>query len=168
MNHLGEIMKRRIYDFKELNHICADHYRDKGYCGVIATSVAAQVSVGKARGTLHGKQHIKPRTLNKGTNMMTIKQSLEDLGCDLVNILMPETPNAVNCGAARYSSKYNTLGKTCRELPKDGVYLVHTTRHITCVEYGQIIDWASSSSKYKVVDIYKVERQFEEIKREAI
>jgi hypothetical protein len=100
--------------------------------------------------------------------MLTIKQSLENLGCDVVNILTPEAPNAVNCGAARYSSKYNTLGKTCRELPKDGVYLVHTTRHITCVEYGQIIDWASSSSKYKVVDIYKVERQFEEIKREAI
>tara|TARA_R110000823_G_scaffold206421_1_gene337119 strand:- start:530 stop:1015 length:486 start_codon:yes stop_codon:yes gene_type:complete len=161
-------MKRRIYDFNELNHICSKHYKDKGYCGVIATSVAAQVSVGKARGTLHGKQHVRPRKLNKGTYMPTIKQSLKDLGCDLVNILMPASPDSVNCGAARYSSKYNTLGKTCRELPTDGVYLVHTTRHITCVEYGQIIDWASSSSKYKVVDIYKVERQFEEIKRKAI
>lgn len=154
-------MKRRKQTFQQMKRIAQDYYNDSGFCGVVAVAAAAEVAFGKARATLAKPIHSDPRKTNQGTNMVTIRTGLDMLGCTLENI-HTEDVGQVNAWGAK-GTTHKTLGKTCRSLPKDGVYLVHTTRHITCVDHGNIVDWASDTNRSKVVDVYKVTRNYREV-----
>jgi hypothetical protein len=163
-------MKRQEHSYEELAKVAKRYYSDTNCCGVVALAAAAQVSFGKARATLRSKQHYAPRQHRKGTDMISLRSSLKWLGCTLENIhatptwceLTKNSTGAVNCGLARYT-EHRTLGKTCRQLPRKGVYLIHSTHHITCVIDGEIIDWAANTNKCRVTDVYKITRNFDQI-----
>lgn len=151
-------MKRKKQTFEEMYKIGQRYYNDRGFCGVVAVAAAAEVSFGKARATLANKKHKSPRKTRTGTDMVTLRDTLKTLGCTITNI-HSDNPNEVNAWCAK-GTTHKTLGKTCRMLPKDGVYLVHTTRHITCVDHGDIVDWATDKNRSKVVDVYKITRNY--------
>ena len=76
-------MKRKKQTFAEMYKIGQQYYNDKGFCGVVAVAVAAEVAFGKARATLASKKHTVPRKTRTGTNMITLRDSLETLGCTI-------------------------------------------------------------------------------------
>jgi hypothetical protein len=133
-------MKRHIHDFEKLKTVGQKYYSDTNFCGVVAIAAAGQVAFGKARAIAKrlGRKH------RKGTNIMIIKEALAELGCDIEEIPIIG----------------KTLGTACRNAPKNGVFLIWTTRHITCVDSGQIIDWATTTRRHRVYKCFRVTRNF--------
>jgi hypothetical protein len=133
-------MKRHIHTFEQLRDVGHKYYNDTNFCGVVAIAVAGQVAFGKARAISKrlGRRH------RKGTHIEIIEQALLELDCSMAPI--------ANFG--------KTLGSACRNTPKTGTFLIWTTRHITCVDAGQIIDWATTTRRHKVYKCFEVTRNF--------
>ena len=137
---IGETMKRHIHDFEKLKTVGQKYYNDTNFCGVVAIAAAGQVAFGKARAIAKrlGRKH------RKGTRIDIISNALAELNCDVQII----------------PSLGKTLGTACRNAPKSGVFLLWTTKHITCVDSGQIIDWATTTRRHRVIACYHVIRNF--------
>ena len=156
-------MKRVTHSFEELSKVGERYYGDKGFCGVIALAAAAQVSFGKARAVL--MRHDLPETgitvapkdgfrtftvmpekrrHRKGTNIARLSHAAESLGCF----------------SSQISAPAKTLGACARRLPRNGVFWIWSTSHITCVVDGKMIDWADTSRRHHVVAVFEVIRNF--------
>ena len=133
-------MKRHIHTFEQLRDVGHKYCHDTNFCGIVAIAVAGQVAFGKANAISKrlGRKH------RKGTNIEIIEQALLELDCSMAPI--------ANFG--------KTLGSACRNTPKTGTFLIWTTRHITCVDAGQIIDWATTTRRHKVYKCFEVTRNF--------
>lgn len=131
-----------MFTYKELSRVAQKYYpRERGYCAVIAVSVAAQVPFGKARSLLH-KQGRKE---GKGTPLTWTYLTLLALGYTT----LPLSP---------FEHKWpKTLTTAARVLPKKGTFLLHTRGHISCVRDGVLEDWAADSkSRKRVLEVVQV------------
>jgi len=131
-----------MFTYQELSKVAQKYYpREKGYCAVIAVSVAAQVPFGKARSLLH-KQGRKE---GKGTLPEWTYQSLLALGYTALPW--------VSCKRERPK----TLASAAKALPKQGTFLLHTRGHISCVRDGVLEDWAAErKSRKRILEVMKV------------
>ncbi len=131
-----------MFTYKELSRVAQKYYpKEKGYCAVIAVSVAAQVPFGKARSLLH-KQG---RKQGKGTRPAWTYSVLKNLG-------YKQTP------WFPYKHEWpKTLATATRVLPKQGTFLLHTRGHISCVRDGVLEDWAADrKSRKRILEIVQV------------
>ena len=131
-----------MFTYEELSKVARKYYpRERGYCAVIAVSVAAQVPFGKARSLLH-KQG---RKQGKGTQPVWTYSVLRDLG-------YKQTP-----WVAMHQPWPKTLATAARVLPKQGTFLLHTRGHISCVRDGVLEDWAADrKSRKRILQIVQV------------
>ena len=131
-----------MFTYKELSRVAQKYYpRERGYCAVIAVSVAAQVPFGKARSLLH-KQG---RKQGKGTMPVWTYSVLRDLG-------YKQTP-----WVSMHQPWPKTLATAARALPKQGTFLLHTRGHISCVRDGVLEDWAADrKSRKRILEIVQV------------
>jgi len=128
-----------MFTYKELSRVAQKYYpKEKGYCAVIAVSVAAQVPFGKARSLLH-KQG---RKQGKGTRPDWTYTVLKNLG-------FKQTP-----WVSMQKPWPKTLATATRALPHKGTFLLHTRGHISCVRDGVLEDWAAERKSRK--RIYKI------------
>lgn len=131
-----------MFTYEELSRVARKYYpKEKGYCAVIAISVAAQVPFGKARSLLH-KQG---RNQGKGTRPAWTYLALKALGYKQ----KPWFP---------YNHEWpKTLATAARVLPKQGTFLLHTRGHISCVRDGILEDWAAErKSRKRILEIVQV------------
>ena len=131
-----------MFTYKELSRVAQKYYpKEKGYCAVIAVSVAAQVPFGKARSLLH-KQGRKE---GKGTVPVWTYSVLKKLGYSQ----KPWFP---------FKHEWpKTLATATRVLPKQGTFLLHTRGHISCVRDGVLEDWAADrKSRKRILEIVQV------------
>lgn len=137
-----------MFTYKELSRVAQKYYpRERGYCAVIAVSVAAQVPFGKARSLLH-KQG---RKQGKGTQPVWTYSVLRDLG-------YKQTP-----WVAMHQPWPKTLATAARVLPKQGTFLLHTRGHISCVRDGVLEDWAADrKSRKRILEIVQVTEMTED------
>ena len=137
-----------MFTYKELSRVAQEYYpKERGYCAVIAVSVAAQVPFGKARSLLP-KQG---RKQGKGTRPTWTYLSLLALGYTTLPLspLHHEWPK--------------TLATAARVLPKTGTFLLHTRGHISCVRDGVLEDWAADrKSRKRILEIVQVTEMTEE------
>lgn len=137
-----------MFTYKELSRVAQKYYpRERGYCAVIAVSVAAQVPFGKARSLLHKKG----RKQGKGTMPVWTYSVLKNLG-------YKQTP------WLHYKHEWpKTLATATRVLPKTGTFLLHTRGHISCVRDGVLEDWAADrKSRKRILEIVQVTEMTEE------
>jgi len=137
-----------MFTYKELSRVAQKYYpKEKGYCAVIAVSVAAQVPFGKARSLLH-KQG---RKQGKGTRPTWTYLSLLALGYTT----LPLSP---------FQHEWpKTLATAARVLPKKGTFLLHTRGHISCVRDGVLEDWAAErKSRKRILEIVQVTEMTED------
>lgn len=137
-----------MFTYKELSRVAQKYYpRERGYCAVIAVSVAAQVPFGKARSLLH-KQG---RKQGKGTRPTWTYLTLLALGYTT----LPLSP---------FEHEWpKTLATATRVLPKKGTFLLHTRGHISCVRDGVLEDWAAErKSRKRILEIVQVTEMAEE------
>ncbi len=137
-----------MFTYKELSRVAQKYYpRERGYCAVIAVSVAAQVPFGKARSLLH-KQG---RKQGKGTRPTWTYLSLLALGYTT----LPLSP---------FQHEWpKTLATAARVLPKKGTFLLHTRGHISCVRDGVLEDWAAErKSRKRILEIVQVTEMTED------
>ena len=134
-------IKRKKYTYEELSKIGQKYYNDTNFCTVIATSVAAQVSFGKARNWLeqHGR---KPR---KGAYDHQYHEVMKKLGCTLERLPRSNTPK--------------TVGQLARKM-KTGAYLVQLRHHVLVIDDGQVMDWTHDKSRHHIRCVYKITRNF--------
>lgn len=141
-------MKRHAHSFKELRKIAERYYSDTGYCGVICLAATCQIGFGKAKRAVEraGRRH---RT---GTPLISMKATAELFDC----AIEPMRPTG------------KTLSTAARNCPRVGIYWIHTTTHIACVENGVLIDWSQDRpSRHRVVAMYEITRNFTPIARAA-
>lgn len=137
-----------MFTYKKLSRVAQKYYpREKGYCAVIAVSVAAQVPFGKARSLLH-KQG---RKQGKGTQQVWTYSVLKSLG-------YRQKP------WVHYTHEWpKTLATAARMLPKTGTFLLHTRGHISCVRDGVLEDWAADrKSRKRILQIVQVTEMSED------
>ena len=134
-------IKRKKYTYEELSNIGQKYYHDTNFCTVIATSVAAQVSFGKARNWLeqHGRKH------KKGAYDHQYHEVMKKLGCTLKGVCLSGLPR--------------TVGALSRQLNK-GTYLVQIRHHVLVIDEGQVMDWTGQGSRHRVKMVYKITRNF--------
>ena len=130
-------MKHFKHSFEELYKVGQRYYSDSGFCAVIATAVACDISFGKA---LSFSKKVG-RTHRKGTSLVMIHGMLA-LGGKKI------TPIA-NFGA--------TLTTSERHAPKTGRYMFLVRGHVAAMRDGVLEDWTSGGSKRKILVTYKIE-----------
>lgn len=128
-----------MFNYQELKRVATKYYpRERGYCAVIAVSVAAKVPFGKSRSLLH-KQG---RKQGKGAQGAWIHATLKQLGYK-VSLVMDRQPK--------------TLATATRVLPRRGTFLLYTRGHVSCVRDGVLEDWAADKgSRKRVQCIYRI------------
>lgn len=123
-------MKQHQHDFAKLRHVATKYYRENNCCTVIAVAVAARVGFGKA---YHAMKR-EGRKDRRGAYFAQYKRALDKMGFDVVPI-------------------ENTMGKTLatakKRAPKQGTFLLHTSRHVTCIRDGEMVDWAADNNSRK-------------------
>jgi len=127
-----------MFNYQELKKVATKYYpRERGYCAVIAVSVAAQVPFGKSRSLLHKYG----RKQGRGAQTLWINQTLNSLGFS--------AEPAVDLGVAGKWPK--TLATATRVLPRRGTFLLYTRGHVSCVRDGVLEDWAAENGSRKRV-----------------
>jgi len=131
-------MKQHKHDFNKLRHVATKYYNETNCCAVIAVAAAAQVAFGKAYRIM---QRLG-RPNRRGTPHHVYEQALEQLGYRL-------EPYDIAMGKTLVTAK--------RNCPKRGTFLILTSRHITCIRDGEMIDWAAdNNSRKRIIWIRKV------------
>ena len=122
-----------MFNYQELKRVATKYYpRERGYCAVIAISVAAQVPFGKSRSLLHKYG----RKQGRGAQTLWIHNTLKQLGYK-ANLVMDRQPK--------------TLATATRVLPRRGTFLLYTRGHVSCVRDGVLEDWAAENGSRKRV-----------------
>ena len=134
-------MKRRQYTYEQLRKVAKVIYKDKGFCTVIATALAAKVSFGKAYQAMKDND----RKHGRGALLGECCDAIKSLGCSVIGI---------------YTYHWKTFSQTVKLLPKDKIYLISTDKHVTCVLYGKVQDWVKTNSRKRVRVVYEVTRNF--------
>ena len=125
INFLGEYNMVTYESLKQ----SAQYYRgERNYCGVIATAIALGLKFGKARSLLSRQG----RPTGKGTPFEAFDEVFKQYGFGF----MPY----------KLGKQYH-LKNVAKRLPKDGIYLVYSRSHISCIRYGELQDWATDSGK---------------------
>lgn len=181
-------MKRHAHTFRELSRVARRYYKDEGFCGVVAVSVAAQVAFGKAKSIL--EKHVDQRDyldcyedpdgslveyndsvirmrLENGRTGSFLKNSKREPRDGTPPLAFLGAGKALGFSVKRIKPTGKTLCTAARGLPKQGVYWVWTTRHLTAIEDGQIIDWTTENSRHKVLAVFEITRHFEPVSRAA-
>tara|TARA_R110000868_G_C10695348_1_gene748711 strand:- start:52 stop:450 length:399 start_codon:yes stop_codon:yes gene_type:complete len=130
-------MKHFKHSYSELAKVGQRYYNDSGYCAVLATAVACDVSFGKALSFSRkaGRQH------RKGSNLSAIHSMLALGGKKMTPI--------DNFGA--------TLTTSERCAPKTGRYMFLVSGHVATMRDGVLEDWSQGGSKRKILVTYKIE-----------
>ena len=128
--------KPKARPYSKLERVAREVYNDSNYCSVVALAAATGWSFGKAQA--HCARH--GREFGKGMDVVLLKRAYRAAGLDLESIDPPAA----------------TLGASCKRLQKDGIFLLVSTRHITCVRNGSIVDWATDSERRRVLRAWKV------------
>jgi len=131
-------MKQHQHDYNKLRYVAAKYYNETNCCAVIAVAAAAQVAFGKAYRIM---QRLG-RPNRRGTPHHVYEQALDQLGYRL-------EPCDIAMGKTLVTAK--------RKCPKRGTFLILTSRHITCIRDGVMIDWAAdNNSRKRIIWIRKV------------
>jgi hypothetical protein len=133
-------MKRHIHTYEEMKRVGKKYYNDKGFCGVIAVAAACQTSFGKAFAQLNKSG----RDARRGSSLEALTTAATTLGCTV----------------ERCTFTGSTFASVYKYLPKEGVYWIMMRGHISCVDDGVIIDWCKANRRFKVIRVYKLERNF--------
>lgn len=136
-NQKGKTMKHFKHSYEELHKVGQRYYSDTGFCSVIATAVACDLSFGKALSFSRkvGRKH------RKGSSLKMIHSMVALGGKKLTAI--------DNFGA--------TLTTSERNAPKTGRYLFLVSGHIAAMRDGVLEDWSNGGSRRKILITYKVE-----------
>lgn len=130
-------MKHFKHSYEELHKIAQRYYSDTGFCSVIATAVACDVSFGKALSFSRkaGRKH------RKGSNLAAIHSMMAMGGKKLTPV--------DNFGA--------TLTTSERRAPKTGRYMFLVSGHVATMRDGVLEDWSKGGSRRKILVTYKIE-----------
>jgi hypothetical protein len=130
-------MKHFRHSYEELHKVGQRYYSDTGFCAVIATAVACDISFGKALSFSRkaGRKH------RKGSSLAMI-HSMMALGGKKM------TP-VDNFGA--------TLTTSERHAPKTGRYMFLVSGHVAAMRDGVLEDWTSGGCLRKILVTYKIE-----------
>ena len=143
-------------------------WRESNDCTVRALAIAT----GKTYEQAHGALALRGRNHRKGVSMFTFWDALADLG-----FTKKETyrHSAVQKAENRYYQHCETTqeiakkmrrtrwakGRTMKSiephLPKRGVYIIQTSRHVLCVRAGQIHDW-THNRKHRITHVHHITR----------
>ena len=128
--------KPKARPYSKLERVAREVYKDSNYCSVVALAAATGWSFGKAQA--HCSR--SGREVGEGMDIISLKVAYRAAGLELESIDPPAA----------------TLGASCKRLQKDGIFLLVSTRHITCVRNGTIVDWATESERRRVLRAWKV------------
>ena len=130
-------MKHFKHSYEELHKIGQRYYSDTGFCAVIATAVACDISFGKALSFSRkaGRKH------RSGTKLAMIHSMMAMGGKKMTPV--------DNFGA--------TLTTSERHAPKTGRYMFLVSGHVATMRDGVLEDWTSGGSKRKILVTYKIE-----------
>ena len=130
-------MKHFKHSFEELTKVGQRYYNDSGFCAVIATAVACDISFGKALSFSRkaGRVH------RSGTSLSAIHMMMALGGKKLVMV--------DDFGA--------TLTTSERRAPKTGRYMFLVRGHVATMRDGILEDWSQGGSKRKIVVTYRIE-----------
>jgi hypothetical protein len=127
--------KPKARPFEKLERVARDVYNESNCCTVIALAAATGWSFGKAQA--HCARH--GRVTGQGMTEGEMISAYRAAGLVL-------DPIDSKC----------TLGAASRTLPDDGIYLILSTRHITCVRKGVAVDWIEGTERRRVRKAWKV------------
>lgn len=135
-------MKNYKHSYNELAKIGRRYYGDTNFCSVLAVSVVADISYGKAfhayrregRRTRCGTHQLMQHAVLK---QFKLKSTLDG---DKTRLYSGKTLNNVLMACCRWS----------------GRYLVYVRGHVLAVRDGVCEDWTAEGSRRKVIAVYKV------------
>ena len=161
-------MKRHAHTYAELARVGRRYYNDTNFCGVVAVAVAGKVAFGKARSIL--MKHAEPVDLRVNDERIGYERKVSNLGrgrrqhrAGTYVGLQIAAGEILGYSVKQIKAPALTLGKCIKQLPKQGVYWVWTTRHITAIQDGEVMDWADDSRRHKVIAVFQITRHFEEV-----
>lgn len=116
---------KKDIDFQSLKQ-AASHYKgETNYCSVIALAITMGCKFGKAK-SLMAKDSAVRRKAGRGTYRHTVHALYEKLGKTL-------TPLSMGRGFM--------IANSASRLPRQGTFLIYSSRHVTCLRDGVIHDW---------------------------
>jgi len=157
---------------KEWRRVCArsDKWGEENDCTVKALAIATNSTYEKA----HGALALRGRSYRKGTSMGRVFDTLKDWGytvkteykkSDIDLAERWEKNEWIKSGAGvqerakkwRRSrwSKAKTIKSIVPHLPKRGVFLIETSRHVLCVRAGEVHDW-TDGRRHRITDVHRI------------
>ena len=127
--------KPKARSYEKLSKVALEVYGENNYCTVVALAAATGWSFGKAQA--HCARH--GRKERQGMTEGAMRAAYAAAGL----VLEPIDSKA-------------TLGAACRTLPDDGIYMVLSTSHITCVRKGVAVDWVNGTERKRVRKAWRV------------
>ena len=133
-------------DFKQLQSLAIEQYKDRNFCTVAALSMTLDWSFGKAH------RHMKKHGRKQGRGMF-------------VSIWRPAIQEAAESTGKRFKEGHwhirgdgraMTLGRFCKEYPT-GTYYVQVNRHAVAIVDGVMHDWtADTAGRRKIITSFKL------------
>ena len=172
-------MKRFKHDYEELQKVASKYYGDTNCCGVICLAATAQIAYGKAKSLLENKSNFSTEDMHSvapgvwdrefrgnpalqwdgGERWWTRTHDRKHKGATSPTKMMALGAK-LGFTVERIDSPAKTLGQALKRLPKDGAYWVWTSRHVTALIDGEVVDWSDGSSRHKVRATFKITRHY--------
>ena len=146
----------------------SDKWRESNDCTVKALAIAT----GKTYEQAHGALALRGRNFRKGVTMSVFFQAVNDLGFtekeiyrhSLIRLsdnefhhLNDHHEEMVKKMRRTRWAKGRTMKSIEAHLPKRGVYIVQTSRHVLCVRAGQIHDW-TKNRQHRITNVHHITR----------
>tara|TARA_E500000305_G_C3934652_1_gene194455 strand:+ start:151 stop:639 length:489 start_codon:yes stop_codon:yes gene_type:complete len=146
----------------------SDKWRESNDCTVKALAIAT----GKTYEQAHGALALRGRNHRKGVSMFTFWDALADLGFtkketyrhsavqkaeNIYYQKCEETQEIAKKMRRTRWAKGRTMKSIEPHLPKRGVYIIQTSRHVLCVRAGQIHDW-TTNRKHRITHVHHITR----------
>jgi len=158
---------------KEWRRVCArsDKWGEENDCTVKALAIATNSTYEKA----HGALALRGRSYRKGTSMGRVFDTLKDWGYtvkteynrfdierserwkdeDMTNSFITDIHEKANKWRRSRWAKARTIKSITKHLPKRGVFLIETSRHVLCVRAGEVHDW-TDGRRHRITDVHRI------------
>ena len=134
---MAKKIKHFRHSYQELDKVARKYYGDRGFCSVIATAVACDLSFGTALkfSKQAGRKH------RQGSNWLMIEEMCRLGGKRLV----------------RCHDFGKTLTTSERNAPKLGRFIFLVSGHVAAMRDGVLEDWSAEGSKRRIIATFEVE-----------
>lgn len=132
----------RYNSYQEIIDVARKYYNDSNCCTVVALSIVAKIGYGKAFNT-YKKLGRRDRC---GTHRGQQQAALKAQGLRMI----------LDLGATLTIGKtLVTAARNAHRLPK-GDYFVYSSRHVSAIRDGEMVDWGAERSRKRVQAVYRV------------